>query len=167
MTLSDLSADRRALTPSEAAELVVPAGDELAERLAGNRRRLAAALQGRLVQARSRLEALCQSRVMRRPLDRIHDWTRQVDELQVRSVRAVRHGLSRAKERLAAFAGRLESLSPLAVLGRGYSLTQRSGDTQPLTDARQLAAGEQITTRLARGRLRSRVEEIQPNKDSG
>jgi exodeoxyribonuclease VII large subunit len=159
VTLSDLVADRRALTPSEAAELVVPAADELNERLAVTRGRLATALKARLLHARARLDALAQSRVLRRPLDGIHDLSRYLDELQLRAVRAVRQSSSQAKERLAGFAGRLESLSPLAVLARGYSLTKRSHDGRLITDAGQVAAGDQITTRLARGQLHSRVEQ--------
>ncbi len=63
---------------------------------------------------------------------------------------------------LDAAAARLESLSPLAVLGRGYSLTQRTADGRVIRDAAELTAGEQITTRFARGEATSRVEEIRP-----
>ena len=108
---------------------------------------------------RARLDALAQSRVLRRPLDGIHDLSRYLDELQLRAVRAVGRSSSQAKERLAGFAGRLESLSPLAVLARGYSLTQRSHDGHLITDARQVATGDQITTRFARGQVHSRVEQ--------
>ena len=59
-------------------------------------------------------------------------------------------------------AARLESLSPLAVLGRGYSLTQRTADGRVIRDAAELTAGQQITTRFARGEAVSRVEEIRP-----
>ena len=61
-----------------------------------------------------------------------------------------------------ALAARLESLSPLAVLGRGYSLTQRTADGRVIRDAAELAAGEQLTTRFAQGQAVSRVERVEP-----
>jgi exodeoxyribonuclease VII large subunit len=165
VTLSDFVADQRALTPSEAAELVAPAQQELLERLDVDRRRLAAALKARLQQARSRLDALAAGRVFRRPLERVHDLARRVDELQLRAARAMRNCVVRARDRLAGLSGKLESLSPLAVLRRGYSLTQRSEDGRLITNPDDVGAGQQITTRLAGGGLISRVERVV--KDEG
>lgn len=79
VTLSDLVADVRALTPSEAASLVAPAADEVRAGLDGMRARLAAALRARASDSRARLDALAQHRVFRRPFDRIHDLARQLD----------------------------------------------------------------------------------------
>ena len=159
VTLSDLVADVRALTPSEAAELVVPSADELRAGLDGYRQRLSAALRGRASAARTRLDALAQHRAFRKPFERIQDRARQLDELDLRAGRAVRYLLQRSQDRLRGVAGQLESLSPLAVLQRGYSLTLRTGDDALLTDAAQVEAGQPITTRLARGTLVSRVEQ--------
>ena len=66
-----------------------------------------------------------------------------------------------ARRQLDNAAARLESLSPLAVLARGYSITQRVADGRLLCDAAELTIGEQITSRLARGRVISRVEEVE------
>ncbi len=165
VTLSDFVADRRALTPSEAAELVVPDREELLGRLDVDRRRLAAALKARLKQARSRLDAMAAGRVFRRPLERVHDLARRVDELQLRAARAMRNCVVRARDRLAGLSGKLESLSPLAVLRRGYSLTQCTDDGQLITDPDDVSTGQQITTRLAHGGLVSRVEQV--TRDEG
>jgi exodeoxyribonuclease VII large subunit len=161
VTLSDLVADVRALTPSEAAELVVPSADELRAGLDGYRQRLSAALRGRASTARSRLDALAQHRAFRKPFERIQDRARQLDELDLRAARAVRHLVERSRERLRGVAGQLESLSPLAVLQRGYSLTLRTADETLMTDASQVEPGQSITTRLARGTLISRVEQTE------
>jgi exodeoxyribonuclease VII large subunit len=60
----------------------------------------------------------------------------------------------------------LESLSPLAVLGRGYSITQRLADGQPIRSAAELLIDEQVLTRLAQGQFISRVQELdQAGKD--
>ncbi len=159
VTLSDLVADVRALTPSEAAELVVPSADELRAGLDGHRQRLTAALRGRANAARTRLDAVAQHRAFRKPFERIQDRARQLDDLDLRAARAIRYLFQRSRERIRGVAGRLESLSPLAVLQRGYSLTLRTGDGALLTDADQAEVGASITTRLARGTLVSRVEQ--------
>jgi len=160
VTLSDLVADVRALTPSEAAERIAPSADELRAALQAAQRRLTALMQARLDEARLRLQALEQRRVFRRPFETIQELSRQLDELELRLTRAMRRRRDQAQEALAALAARLESLSPLAVLSRGYSLTTRASDGELLRAATQVQPGEQIKTRLAQGHLLSRVESI-------
>jgi exodeoxyribonuclease VII large subunit len=158
VTLADLAADVRALTPSDAAQRVAPASDEVEQALGHYRQRLTAALRSRARAARSRLTALAGQRVFRRPLALVHDRARHLDELESRGLRAVRRHAERAAGRMESLAGRLDSLSPLAVLGRGYSLTRRMADGRILRDARELAVGELLATRLAHGQAVSRVE---------
>lgn len=160
VTLSDLAADRRAATPSEAAELVVPDGDEIAQTLRQTHRQMAGALTARAASARSRLDALAGSRVFRRPLDRLHELARRLDELDARGARAATHRMDTARRSLEAWSARLDSLSPLGVLGRGYSLTQRA-DGRVVRDAADLTLGEPLVTRFAQGRAVSRVERIE------
>ena len=148
------------LTPSEAAERVVPALDEVMAALANLGQRLETGVQGRLLQARSHLDSLAERRVLRRPLDMLRDWARQVDELQLRSARAMDNRLGRYREQVEAIGARLESLSPLAVLGRGYTVTSRLDDEVLIRDSRQLQVGELIQTRFAEGKTISRVEQV-------
>jgi exodeoxyribonuclease VII large subunit len=158
VTLSDLVADLRALTPSEAAERVVPAIDEVLVGLKNHHKRLAAALRGRVADARGRLDGLAARRIVRKPFDRLHDLVRQLDGWDERASRAMRNRLQRLQQQVAADAGRLESLSPLGVLARGYSLTTHQADDRLIEDAATLSPGELIKTRLARGTAISRVE---------
>lgn len=159
VTLSDLAADVRALTPSEAAELVVPAADEVRATLQGFQQRLAAALRGNAARARARVDALGASPVLRRPFDRLHEWSRGLDDLGTRASRALQNRVNRAHDRLNGLAGKLESLSPLGVLARGYSLTQSAASGEPVINAEDVAVGDQILTRLAAGSLVSRITE--------
>jgi exodeoxyribonuclease VII large subunit len=160
VTLSDLVADVRALTPTEAAQLVVPSAEEIAASLRALRQRLANSLRSRATAARSRLEAITQRRVLRKPFERLRESAHRLDELELRGRQAARLQTRLARDRIAGLAGHLESLSPLAVLARGYSLTARTADGRLLRDAREIEVGAQITTWLERGRLLSRVEEI-------
>jgi len=172
VTLADLAADVRALTPSEAAERVVPDAAEIEARLQHLRRRLLGSLRSAAATARARLAAVANHRVLRQPKQRLHDLSRYVDELHARAGRAIAHRVERARSALAMLAGRLESLSPLAVLHRGYSLTRRltgdalseAGEQEPLASAAQVQPGDRIVTQLAAGQIISRVEESRPGE---
>jgi exodeoxyribonuclease VII large subunit len=165
VTLADLVADVRALTPSEAAERVVPASDELAARLRQHRERLRVASLRRLAFARTRLEGIASQRPFRRPFDIIHDRSRRLDELALHGAAGLRGLLHDRQRRFANLAGKLQSLSPLAVLERGYSITQDSKTGKVIRTAAQLRAGQTIATRLAEGTVTSRVESVDGGKD--
>jgi exodeoxyribonuclease VII large subunit len=165
VTLADLVADVRALTPSEAAERIVPAMEAIYATLRDRQSRLAAALRNRSQEARGRLEAIESRPAFKKPFDRLHNLAQQLDGWQTRCNRAVKVLLDRTRQRAAALTSHLESLSPLGVLARGYSLTTKTADGQPILDATQLRTGETIRTRLARGGMVSRVEEIEPASD--
>ncbi len=161
VTLADLAADLRALTPSEAAERVVPSADEWAAQLAQWQRRLAGAVRTRLTTARTRLETLARSAVFRRPVELVRVKAQYIDELADAAARAIVSCRRNAQLRLESAAARLESLSPLGVLARGYSLTRHGDDARVVRDAAALRPGEVITTRFARGRASSRVESVE------
>jgi len=163
VTLSDLVADVRALTPSEAAERIAPASEEITGLLGQYGRRLCGALRSRVSAARSRLEAVARHPVFRRPYQRLHELARRLDELESRHGRAIREHLRLARQQADSLSARLDSLSPLAVLGRGYSLTQRAADGQVVRDAAQLDLGDRLLTRFARGQAQSRVERLEPH----
>jgi exodeoxyribonuclease VII large subunit len=160
VTLADLVADVRALTPSEAAELVAPAAEELLAGLRQVQKRLTAAVRGCALSSRSRLDAAARHYVFRRPYQRIHNLARRLDELGTRSSRAMRQRLRLARGRVGSTAAQLESLSPLAVLGRGYSITQRTADGRVIRNAAELAVGDELTTRFAQGEATSRVMRV-------
>jgi exodeoxyribonuclease VII large subunit len=162
LTIADLVADVRALTPSEAAEKVTtPSLAEVLDQLEGCARQLKTSLLKRLELARLRLDDLSRRRCFRQPLERVHEHEQRLDEWSERGRRAVRGRLQQAHQTLAGFAARLETLSPLNVLGRGYSLTRKLGEPTLLRDAEQVQFGDVLETRLRRGRLTSRVEQVE------
>jgi exodeoxyribonuclease VII large subunit len=158
VTLSDLAADVRALTPSEAAELVVPASEELAAGLRHLRKRLIGALRSRATTARLNLERLSRHRAFRRPFERVFDLSRRLDELEVGANRALRQRMMHSRHCLDALSARLESLSPLAVLKRGYSITERTSDGKLIRASAELQPGDEIRTQFAEGAATSRIE---------
>jgi exodeoxyribonuclease VII large subunit len=157
VTLSDLVADVRALTPSEAAERIVPAADELKAGLSKLANRLGGALRSQAASARRYLQSLAARPVLRRPFDFIHDRAQQLDELTDRGRRAIWRRFEQLRRQTASKAAHLESLSPLGVLARGYSVTTRSETGEVVRDAGSLVAGELLRTRLQQGEVVSRV----------
>jgi exodeoxyribonuclease VII large subunit len=161
VTIADLVADRRALTPSEAAEIVVPSREELLEGLVRTGGRLRELLTSRLEQAWERCRALAQRRAFRLPLECVREQERRLDDWQDRLERAMRQRLLLARQSTASMAGRLETLSPLNVLARGYSLTRKKDDTRLMRHAADAAPGDCLVTTLHQGRIISRVEAIE------
>ncbi len=166
VTLADLAADLRAMTPTEAAERIVPSSDEVRRLIAGFEHRLTQRLRWRLDDARARVRRLAERPVLTRPLDLVRQRQRQVDELELRLRHVMRRQRESIRQRLAALGGKLESLSPLGVLRRGYSVT-RGPDGRILRDARDVAAGDMLVTQLGSGSVRSRVEATEPEPDEG
>lgn len=160
VTLSDLVADVRALTPSEAAERVVPSSDDLRRAVRQYAERMLQQLRTRVAAARMHLESLAARRAFDRPFSMVKEAEQRLDELDVRATRAVRQRLAEGHRQLAATAARLEALSPLGVLGRGYSLTFREEDGQLVRSAGELRTGDRIRTRFAAGEAISRVEKL-------
>jgi exodeoxyribonuclease VII large subunit len=160
VTLCDLAADVRALTPSEAAERLIPAAEDIKQTLLSWQLRLRQALQSQAKLAREKLMQLENRRVFRRPFERVLAIRQQLDEWQLRLPRSLARKLKAVRERLAHAASRLAGLSPLAVLARGYSVTQRTEGGEIIRDASQLMLGDFIQTRLAKGSVISLVEII-------
>lgn len=159
VTVADLVADVRALTPSEAGELVVPNRVEIHSELVGLAQHLTQALRSQAATARARLETLATRRVFTRPVERLHDLARQLDELELRVRRALGNRLKMDRQKLAAAGGRLDALSPLKVLERGYSVTRLLSSGEVVRSFDQAQAGDFLETLLQTGRLKSRVEE--------
>lgn len=161
VTLADLVADVRALTPSEAAERVVPSAQDVTELMRNFEARLQNALKSQAASLRSRLESLASRPALARPLDTVHNLSRQVDDLATRLHGAAAVGFRDHRNRLALVSGKLEALSPLGVLGRGYSVTRDHRSGKLVTAAKQLRPGQQIETRFAEGTATSTVEKIE------
>ncbi len=157
VTVADLVADRRALTPSEAAELVVPSRSELADDLRAVETRLRDLMLTRLRQGRQRWQDLADRPAFRLPLDRVRDLERRLDDWGDRLRRAARQRVAQVRRAVESAAARLETLSPLNVLARGYSLT-RTEAGNVVRQPQQVKPGDRLVTLVEHGRIVSRVE---------
>lgn len=156
VTLCDLAADVRALTPTDGATRVLPDARLLEQSVWSLRRRLDRCIRGSIETRRIRLQGLSTRNVMRRPHEMILLRSRLLDEFDARGRRAVQGRLSQASSRLATAAAALSALSPLAVLARGYSVTL-DAQGRVVDDAESVQPGDTLRTRLHRGELHSVV----------
>jgi exodeoxyribonuclease VII large subunit len=164
VTLADLVADVRALTPSEAAERLVPDDQEIAGMLNSAHQQMTQSLMGRIRSAHLQLESLASRPVITQPLERVRQSAIELDSLEHSMTRAARQKISQFDQQLKEMAARMNSISPLAVLARGYSLTSNV-DGKLLVDCDSVRPGDKISTRLAKGTMISTVERTDPDRE--
>jgi exodeoxyribonuclease VII large subunit len=155
VTLTDLAADQRAATPTAAAALVIPDQRELQLQVARSVARLAQTVSHRLRHERRAVAGL--ARRVRHPRQLLSGQRLRLDELAERAGRAMAATLRLARHRMAGGAARLEALSPLAVLQRGYAIARRNDDGSVVRNARSLTIGDILELILAEGSARVRV----------
>lgn len=157
VTISDFVADLRAATPSNAAELAVPDQAEMHARLDQLGIRMKRAVTNRLSENRTRLRRLADSRAMSSPQNYLQDKRMLLEYQQHRLVNAASAALAAQQRRTAALAASLDALSPLKVLGRGYSIAVRE-DGAIMSSVKQAAPDTKFRLRMADGEVPCRVE---------
>lgn len=161
VTIADLAADARAPTPSAAAALVVPDRRALLDRLARAEQRLVGAIETRLSAARALLRARGAALRHLSPAARLAERRERLARSAGRLGAAQTALLSASRARVALAIGRLDSLSPLAVLARGYAIARRGDDGRVVRRAHDVAPGDAIVVRVAAGRVGARVTDVE------
>jgi exodeoxyribonuclease VII large subunit len=160
VTIADLAADVRAPTPSAAAEQAVPDRGALEQALAALWRRLGRALDARLAECAARLAREREALRMQAPTARLAA-QRQRWRAAARALdRAARAVGERSRGKVEQLAGRLDSLSPLAVLGRGYALVRRVRDAGIVRVGSDVGIGDALSIRVAEAELDAVVEAV-------
>lgn len=159
VTISDFVADLRAATPSNAAELAVPDQIELREALAARQAMLLTLISKRIKQERQRVAALAQARSLRSPMNYVNDRRMQLDYTHRRLTAASAKLLSANRERFVRLTAKLDALSPLKVLGRGYTMAVDDSGAV-VKSVHQTHSGQCLTVRMADGSVVTRVEEV-------
>ncbi len=157
-TISDFVADKRAATPSEAAEIVVPDRNELRKTLDSFLHRMKQAISGNIDLYRKRMENIEKSTVFRRPTEGIKQLRQQIDDLNRRLSRNFSYYINMRKNSLEGVYGKLKVLNPISMIGRGYSMClDREGNViRSIEDA---DVGDEIRILLKDGELYSKVIE--------
>ena len=157
-SIADFAADLRAPTPSAAAEMVVKSRLELEGHLDHLILRLAGQMRGRLDLLGEKIEGL--ARRLQSPVQRISLCRQRLEDLERRLHQAMKNVLRERDGRLATLAGRLDDLSPLRILARGYAIALDEKTGLAVRDARTLAPGDRLRIRFARGSARAAIEEV-------
>jgi exodeoxyribonuclease VII large subunit len=156
-TIADFVADRRAPTPTAAAEMAVPKKADLLEQLARMEEALRRAMKRKIESARDEWRDLVQR--LSDPGRRLREHQQRLDELTVDLLRRFQDRLRQSRDRLARIAGRLEALSPLACLERGYSIVHKLPEEEIVKDTATLSLGDRLRITLAVGKAICRVED--------
>jgi len=165
VSIADLVADVRAATPSAAAELAVPDRRALREVLRVHRSRLERALREHLRRSQLRLERSAARLRAAAPEARLA-LARERHAAATRALeQALRARVAGLRGRLSQRVARLDALSPLAVLGRGYALVRRTRDGALVRDAADAPVGESLELRVASATLRAVVTESRSGGD--
>jgi exodeoxyribonuclease VII large subunit len=156
-TISDFTADLRAPTPSAAAEIISLHREETFVRIAAYFQRMAYLVRNQLKEEGRRLETIKGRYGFQRPADLLATFGQRIDELSERMVRSENSLLEKFRQTWESLGRRLSGLSPLAVLERGYSITLTHPEGKVVKDAENVDLNQTIITRLAKGRLTSRI----------
>ncbi len=159
VTISDYVADLRAATPSNAAELAVPDQTALMQNLDAAASAMASALSVRLRHARQRLNVLAQSPALVSPTGYLEQRKQSLEHLKARMIAAQTQQIQRKRQRFIGETAKLEAMSPLKVLTRGYSIVS-SDEGTVLHSIQQTASGEEIHVKLSDGSLRATVTDV-------
>jgi len=156
-TLSEFAADLRAPTPSAAMELIVPDCVELKSRIAVMTRAMISSLDTSIAQRRTVLDMLMQSPGMKYPERIVQERFQSLDTLTDRLRGSYETLLVCNEKRLCEATGKLQSLSPLAVLARGYSVVKRDSDGAIVRRVDDVVAGDVTETLVSDGTIISEV----------
>lgn len=157
VTISDFTADLRAATPSNAAELVAPDQTELRAALEGMRQTMLASLTQRLTNARRQLAVLSSDPMLRNPMNYLQERRLRLDKLTGDFRRVGTRLLQARRQGLIRLSASLDAMSPLKVLARGYSMTADS-DGRLISSVTEVSPGQSLSILVSDGTIRAAVE---------
>ena len=159
VTIADYVADLRAATPSNGAELAVPDREALAQNLDAFSAAMTGALNRQLRLASQRLEGLAASPALRSPTGYLDRREKDLGLLKEKLLAAQNRELSQAQQKYVANVAKLDAMSPLKVLSRGYAMAQKETG-ELIRSVKQTTTGESIVVSLADGKLNASILSI-------
>ncbi len=158
VTIADYVADLRAATPSNGAELAVPDQEALLQTLDAMSASMAASLNRQLRSARQHLSVLSKSPALLSPTGYLDQKRKNVELLKNRLISAQVQSLDRRHRRYVELTAKLDAMSPLKVLTRGYAMAQTE-DGQVLRSKKQVNPGDKITVSVSDGQISATVND--------
>ena len=162
VTISDFVADLRAATPSNAAELAVPDRDALIQGLDSMSSSMVKALTRQIKQHRQHLDMLSRSPALQSPTGYLDQKQMQLQALTNRLISAENQNIARNNQRFIALTAKLDAMSPLKVLTRGYAMAQNARG-EVVRSVSQVEVGEHISVSFSDGKLFAAVMDKKEN----
>ena len=162
VTISDFVADLRAATPSNAAELAVPDQDALLQSLDSMSVAMGTALSRQLTAARRQYQLLAAHPALQSPVGYLEQRRKSLELLKNKLISAQSHQISNQKAKYIAMTAKLDAMSPLKVLSRGYAMAQ-TDEGCVLKSVHQINSGDHITITVSDGALYADVTEVKEN----
>lgn len=162
VTISDYVADLRAATPSNAAELAVADQEALYQTLDSMSSAMTTALSRQIKSARKHYDILRASPALQSPVGYMEQRRKSLDMVKNRMVSAQNQGINRKKQRYIALVSKLDAMSPLKVLTRGYAMAQTE-DGQVIRSVRQIKQEDKFTVTLSDGTVDASVIQVKEN----
>ena len=159
VTIADYVADLRAATPSNGAELAVPDREALTQNLDAFSAAMTGALNRQLRLASQRLEGLAASPALRSPTGYLDRREKDLGLLKEKLLAAQNRELSKVQQKYVANVAKLDAMSPLKVLSRGYAMAQKETG-ELIRSVKQTTTGESIVVSLADGKLNASILSI-------
>ena len=156
VTIADYVADLRAATPSNGAELAVPDQEALLQNLDALSGAMAAALSRQLKLAAQRIDALAASPALRSPTAYLERKEKDLRLLKSRMISAQERMISASNARFVSCVAKLDAMSPLKVLSRGYAMAQ-TGNGELLRSIHQVNPGDSILVNISDGTITASV----------
>ena len=163
VTISDFVADLRAATPSNAAELAVPDQDALRQNLDSMSSAMAVCLNRQIKSAQQHLSVLSQSPALRSPDGYLLQRESSIELLKNRLIAAQNQNITKKNQQYIAAISKLDAMSPLKVLARGYAMAQNQAG-EVVRSVNQVDLGERITIHLSDGNLSATVMNKEESK---
>lgn len=162
VTISDYVADLRAATPSNAAELAVADQEALYQTLDSMSSAMTTALSRQIKSARKHYDVLRASPALQSPVGYLEQRRKSLDMVKNRMISAQNQGINRKKQRYIALVSKLDAMSPLKVLTRGYAMAQTE-DGQVIRSVRQIKQEDRFTVTLSDGTVDASVIQVKEN----
>jgi len=157
-TISDFVADLRVPTPSAAAEMTIPDKNNLLDNINVSKSKISRAIKRNIELKTENINSLCANLKYQGPENKINQYFQYIDEFIARLNSRIRHQVELYEERVKKDAQRLDSLSPWAVIERGYSICRKVSGKEIVKRLEQIKVGENIEVIISDGKILSKVE---------
>lgn len=161
-TIADFVADLRAPTPSAAAELAIANREEIEKHLDNLSKRLLQNQRTRIENAHKKLASIAERRLFKKPSELFIDKMQNLDELSRELKYKMEQTLNKSRQRFNILSSKIDALSPLKTIKRGYSITYDQ-ENNLISDINQLEVGQELKTTIINGDIISSVQKIEEN----